>query len=73
MVTTLSAVSPGVAVEITAVPDPTARAKLLRLGFLDGPVECRRRLRKGPVVLRRHGTELAIGAPLADRIEVTPP
>ncbi|MFB6352983.1 MAG: ferrous iron transport protein A [Halobacteriales archaeon] len=71
MTTTLSDVSAGSEVEIRDVPDGTARARLLRLGFLDGAVECRRRLRNGPVVVRRNGTELAIGAPLAERIEVT--
>jgi len=53
------------------VPDDDVRARLLRLGFLDGAVECRHRLRKGPIVLRRNGTELALGADLAREIEIT--
>lgn len=56
--------------EIDSVPDETVRAKLLRLGFLDGAVECRSRVRNGPVVVRRNGTELAIGASMADRITI---
>lgn len=68
----LGDVDPGASVSIERVPDDDVRARLLRLGLLDGPVECRHRLRKGPVVLRRNGTELALGADLADAIEVTP-
>jgi ferrous iron transport protein A len=66
----LADVEPGESVSLSAVPDEDVRARLLRLGLLDGPVECRRRLRKGPVVVRRNGTELALGADLAAEIEV---
>jgi ferrous iron transport protein A len=62
---------PGDSVVLEHVPDEDVRARLLRLGFLDGAVECRHRLRKGPIVLRRNGTELALGAGLATEIEVT--
>lgn len=66
----LSTVESGATVEIESVPDGTTRARLLRLGFLDGPVECRRRVPNGPVVVRRNGTDLAIGQPIAEDIEV---
>lgn len=69
----LSTADPGTVVEIDAIPDDTIRARLLRLGFLDGPVECRRRVRNGPVLLRRNGTDLAIGKSIADEITVTEP
>jgi ferrous iron transport protein A len=66
----LSNAGPGDEFEIETVPDETVRAQLLRLGFFDGSVECRRRVRNGPVIVRRNGTELAIGASLADRITI---
>jgi ferrous iron transport protein A len=66
----LSDVSRGDEFRIEAVPDDQVRAQLLRLGFLDGSVRCRRRLRNGPVVVKRNGTELAIGATVADGIRV---
>ena len=69
----LADADPGDVVEIEDVPDETARARLLRLGFLDGAVEYRRRVRDGPVVLRRNGTQLALGASLASEITVSRP
>ncbi|MEF8825918.1 MAG: FeoA family protein [Halapricum sp.] len=71
MTEVLADTDPGDSVTLERVPDDNVRARLLRLGFLDGNVECRHRLRKGPVVLRRNGTELALGADLAAEIEVT--
>jgi Fe2+ transport system protein FeoA len=70
MTRALSSADAGATVEIDVVPDDTTRARLLRLGFLDGPVECRRRVRNGPVLLRRNGTDIAIGKPIADEITV---
>ena len=67
----LADTAPGQTVRLERVPDDDVRARLLRLGFLDGAVECRHRLRKGPIVLRRNGTELALGADLAREIEIT--
>jgi ferrous iron transport protein A len=67
----LADTDPGESVFLEHVPDEDVRARLLRLGFLDGAVECRHRLRKGPIVLRRNGTELALGADLVGEIEVT--
>jgi|GEM_PF-899615 len=57
-------------VELISVPDGEYRARLLRLGLLDGRVECRRRIRNGPVVVRRRGTEVALGRSLAREITV---
>ncbi|MFB6188815.1 MAG: ferrous iron transport protein A [Halapricum sp.] len=71
MTAVLADTAPGETVSLEAVPDADVRARLLRLGFLDGTVECRHRLRKGPIVLRRNGTELALGADLAAEIEVS--
>jgi ferrous iron transport protein A len=68
----LSTVETGADFEIEAVGDGTTRARLLRLGFLDGAVECRHRVRNGPVIIRRNGTELAVGRPVAQGIEVAP-
>lgn len=72
MAPNLSTVAAGTAFEIEAVGDGTTRARLLRLGFLDGAVECRHRVRNGPVIVRRNGTELAVGRPVAEGIEVAP-
>jgi Fe2+ transport system protein FeoA len=71
LVRELSTVDPGTTFEIKSVPDGTTRARLLRLGFLDGPVECYRRVPNGPVIVRRNGTDLAIGNPIAEDIDVT--
>ncbi|MFB6150245.1 MAG: FeoA domain-containing protein [Haloarculaceae archaeon] len=60
------------AVELVDVPEGDTRARLLRLGLLDGAVECRHKVRNGPVIVRRNGTELALGRALADEIEVEP-
>ncbi|MEZ3117997.1 ferrous iron transport protein A [Halobaculum sp. MBLA0147] len=56
--------------ELVTVPDEEIKARLRRLGLHDGVVECRRQLRGGPTIVRRSGTQLAIGAGLADRIEI---
>ena len=67
----LAEVSAGTSFHIERVGDDTLRAKLRRLGFLDGRVNCRTRLSKGPVVVSRHGTDLALGATVATDIEIT--
>jgi ferrous iron transport protein A len=77
--TTLADIPPDETVELVDVPDD-ARARLLRLGFLDGCVECRRQIPDGPVIVRRRGSELALGRTLArnvavertDAVETTP-
>jgi len=71
MTEVLADTTPGESVSLERVPDDDVRARLLRLGFLDGAVECRHRLRKGPIVLRRNGTEMALGADLAAEIEIS--
>jgi ferrous iron transport protein A len=72
MGTTLADVRTNDRFEVVTVPDENTRAQLLRLGFLDGEVECRQRVRNGPVILRRNGTDLALGRGLAKEIEVEP-
>ncbi|GAA0554581.1 FeoA domain-containing protein [Halorubrum ejinorense] len=57
-------------IELIDVPDDESRARLLRLGLLDGRVKCHRRIRNGPVVVRRRGTEVALGRPLAREVTV---
>jgi len=69
----LADVGSGESVRLVSVPDGDTRARLLRLGFLDGRVECRHQIRKGPVIVRSNGTELALGAALAEEIEVERP
>ncbi|WP_135821971.1 FeoA family protein [Halostella litorea] len=71
MTVPLAAVRRGETFAIETVPDAEVRAKLLRVGLLDGTVACRRRVRKGPVVIERGGTELALGSSLAAEIEVS--
>jgi Fe2+ transport system protein FeoA len=73
MTISLAEISPDERIELAHVPDDDARARLLRLGFLDGRVECHRQIPEGPVVLRRHGTEIALGRALAREIGVDRP
>lgn len=68
----LKDVDAGTRFRLESVPAADLRARLLRLGFLDGPVTCRYRIRNGPVVINRKGTELAIGRPVAEAITVRP-
>lgn len=71
MGTTLHDVRPGEAFHIEGVSDDEIHAQLQRMGFLDGEVECRQHLRNGPVVIGRRGTELALGAPIAETVQIT--
>lgn len=66
----LASVRPGQVFHISDVPDDKVRAQFLRLGFLDGDVECRHRVSNGPVVIHRNGTELAVGNPVAKQIAI---
>jgi len=66
----LSGVSGGERIQIQAIPDEHVRAHLLRIGMLDGPVRCRTTLSRGPVVLERNGTTIALGDAVADDITV---
>ena len=66
----LSEVETGERFEILEVPDGKVRAQLLRIGFLDGVVECRNRIRNGPVVLEADGTQIALGASVAAEIRI---
>ncbi len=66
----LANVTPGQVFHISDVPDDQVRAQFLRLGFLDGDVECRHRVTNGPVVIRRNDTELAVGNPVAKQITI---
>jgi ferrous iron transport protein A len=70
MGTTLADVAAGTSFAIEAVGDDDLRAKLRRLGFLDGRVDCRHRLRKGPVIVSRRGTDLALGADVATDVRI---
>jgi Fe2+ transport system protein FeoA len=70
---TLHDVEQGEAFRIDAVDDDEVRAQLHRMGFLDGPVECRQHLNAGPVIISRRGTDLALGAPIARTVEITTP
>lgn len=70
MTSTLATADRGEVFAIESVPDTDVRAQLLRLGFLDGTVECYRRVTNGPVVLRRNGTTLALGASIADEVVI---
>jgi ferrous iron transport protein A len=70
MATRLADVDAGGRFRIEDVPDTGLRARLIRLGFLDGPVRCSHRVRNGPVIIARDGTELALGASVAGNIEI---
>lgn len=70
MSTSLADLEPEERFELVDVPDGDTRARLLRLGFFDGEVTCRHHIRSGPVIVRRNGTELALGSSLAKQIEV---
>ena len=70
MTPALSTVEPGARFEIRAVPEGQVRAQLLRIGFLDGVVECTHHIRNGPVVLEADGTQIAIGASIADEVTI---
>ncbi len=70
MSTKLDEVAAGTRFRLDRVPDTDLRARLLRLGFLDGRVTCRHRIRNGPVIIQRDGTELAIGRSIATDIDV---
>lgn len=67
----LSGVTGGEHVRIRDVPDEDVRAHLLRIGLLDGPVRCRTKISKGPVIVERNGTTMALGASVAEEITVT--
>lgn len=67
---TLQDVERGQTFRIDAVDDDEVRAQLQRMGFLDGEVTCRQHLTAGPVVISRRGTDLALGAPIADDVHV---
>ena len=70
MTPALSTVEPGDRFEIREVPEGQVRAQLLRIGFLDGVVECTHHIRNGPVVLEVDGTQIAIGASIADEVTI---
>lgn len=67
----LSTVDQGATFQIEAVTDGTTRARLLRLGFLGGQVTCKHRVRNGPMIIRRNGTDLAVGQSVTRGITVT--
>jgi ferrous iron transport protein A len=70
MGTTLADVDAGASFAIEAVDDDDLRAKLRRLGFLDGRIDCRHRLHNGPVIVSHRGTDLALGATVATAVQV---
>ena len=70
MGTTLADVAAGTSFAIEAVDDDDLRARLRRLGFLDGRVDCRHRLHNGPVIVSRRGTDLALGAAVATDVRI---
>lgn len=72
MTQSLADVEVGDRFEIREVPDGTVRAQLLRIGFLDGVVECTNRIRNGPVVLEADGTQIALGASVVVDISIDP-
>lgn len=59
-------------VDIDEIPDDDVRAHLLRIGLLDGPIQCRTHITNGPVVIERNGTTVAVGASVAEEISVSP-
>lgn len=70
---TLAETRPGQIVQIRQIQDPLVRAQAIRFGICEGAnVECFENLPKGPVILRRRRSEIAIGRRLAEKIFVGP-
>lgn len=56
---------------IVSIPDGPAKLQLIRMGIMEGTrVLCHGKLPAGPVVLKCHRQEIAIGRQLAEGIEV---
>lgn len=67
----LDTVRPGQRVRIQSIPDGDIRAQVIRLGLHSGAeIVCLYKTPGGPVVIGCANQELAIGRPLARRIEV---
>ena len=72
VVTKLSAVRKGHAVQILRLPAGDIRMQFIRIGLMEGAlVTCIERLPGGTMVLRHHRQEVALSADLADAIWVT--
>jgi len=61
----------GETLQVVHLPVGTIRLQFLRMGISEGErVECLENLPRGPIILRSHHQEIAIGRGLARRIEV---
>jgi len=68
---TLDQVRKGAVVRILTIANEEERSQLIRLGIGEGSrVSCAERLPLGPLVVRCHRQEIALGRKLARRIEV---
>lgn len=68
---TLDEVAAGMEVGIKSIPDGPGKVSLIRMGITEGArVICKLNIPYGPVVLRCHRHEIAIGRKLAKSIVV---
>ena len=67
----LSQVQRNQSVRILEIREPGLRARLLRLGVTQGSLlTCLERIPLGPVLVRHHRQEIAIGREIAEKIHV---
>ena len=67
----LSEVKRGECVRVTGIADEALRTHLLRLGICPGSrLRCLEKIPCGPLMLKHHRQEIAVGREVADRITV---
>lgn len=68
---TLDAVQVGDKIIIDKIGDKNISVQAIRLGISEGSlVECIEKLPKGPVIIKNHMQEIAIGRKLAEKITI---
>lgn len=68
---TLDAVQVGEKIIIDKIRDEKMSVQAIRLGISEGSlVECIEKLPRGPIIIRNHMQEIAIGRKLAEKITI---